>query len=369
MRKTPPTKFKIGLIRGAGTGDRLVELFKEFLRLIVDQEDGRRKSINLSPLSIRFAEDKKRNGKVKVYHSFTSLVEAVEGDKEAFKKTSEKEVKRLKKLMARWYGNEVSVVFRTAINAEALYLFRQEVKSVKEFTFIPTSDKAKKVLIVRDQAEGFYANTDYRHNEKEIWFEGKFTKKHQQNLIRYALRRSEEILGEGAAKWAIYKHHLFGNQLEKWIQEVDNAIEVWQPDNGLTYLLNFVYDALPNVPDNLLVVCSNEVGDLIYESILGTLNIEAKLELFTKNILLAKPYNGNLKIYQTIHSSADDIAGTEKILPYATLRIAADIAEKELQIPGVRARTEKAIVYSKRKLLKETNKIVNCIYREMKLKP
>ncbi|MCB9266991.1 MAG: hypothetical protein H6558_18345 [Lewinellaceae bacterium] len=369
MRKTPPTTFKIGLIRGEGTGNRLADLFIDFLLAIVEQENKRRASKGQPPILPDFVEDKEDNGEVKIYHSFKSLVDAVGRDQAKFKEISEAEVRRLKNLMARWFEEGIRVAFRTSINAEALYLFRQEVKSIKEFTFIPTGDRKKKVLIVRDQAEGFYANTAYWLDDEEIRFEGKYTRAHQQKLIRHALRRSEEVLGKKVTKWAIYKHHLFGDKLEEWIKEVDNEIEVWQPDNGLTYLLNFVYGAHPTAKNNLLVICSNEVGDLIYESILGTLNIDAKLELFTKNILLEKPHNGEFKAYQTVHGSADDIAGTEKLLPYATLRIAADIAEKELAIPGIRAKTEKAIVYSKRKLLKETNKIVNCIYREMKLKP
>ncbi|MFB8173476.1 isocitrate/isopropylmalate family dehydrogenase, partial [Kitasatospora purpeofusca] len=47
--------------------------------------------------------------------------------------------------------------------------------------------------------------------------------------------------------------------------------------------------------------------------------------------------------YQTVHGSADDLAGRDVVNPVATLRAAARIAERHAQCPGAEAALEAAL--------------------------
>lgn len=352
---------KIGIIVGAGTGGQLANIFKDFLsRLVAKYTDK----------SVEFLDDLDENEHPFVYHSYQSLVTATGNDTSQFNKISRSEVARLVNLTKKWHKSGVKTIFRTSINAEALYLFRQKVKAVKIFGLETVS--GSRILFVRDQTEGFYANTVFNLSKdlNEIYFSGKFTKEHQQRVMRYAINEANIFMQEQPfEKWAIYKYHLFGNILEKWLLEVDNAIIANQPDNGLTELNSILSKErrAESTKRNILLVCSNEVGDIVYETILGILNIEVKLELYSRNLYMSRFFRGGMLEYQTVHGSADDIAGTENVLPNATLRIAADIAEKDFGIGGAKDLLEYAIGETKRKKLNETSPILAEIYHQFQL--
>ncbi|MCB9353083.1 MAG: hypothetical protein H6575_00760 [Lewinellaceae bacterium] len=344
--------IKVGVIVGAGTGRRLADIFKTFLQGLVDAYSDR---------PIKFEFDMNDDGSEYMYHSYQSLLDAAGDDTAKFDELSTKQAERLVGLTTKWYNKGVRTIFRTSVNAEALYLFRQKVKAVKEFGL--ETNSGSRILFVRDQAEGFYANESYRiENDAEIHFNGSFTKAHQQQVSEYALQAAQRFIGENRfRKWALYKHHLFGNVLENWIRDVDPEIKAFQPDNGLPELNNIISkEQKPGgEAQHILIICSNEVGDIVYETILGIVNIEPKLELYSRNIYLAPPFSGNIQEYQTVHGSADDIGGTEKIIPYATLRIAADIAEKQFNIANAKDTLELAISETKRKRLTNTSRIVS----------
>lgn len=361
MKTTLKEPIKIGIIIGAGTGWRLAEIFREFLSKIVRKHDA----------EVSFVEGLGLDNKP--FHSYQSLEKEAGKDSELFKKISWDEVAHLEDTMIQWYSQNVRAIFRTAINAETLYIFRQRVKAVKEFSL--NTLHGRRILFVRDQAEGFYANTAYSVNEGagEIHFEGKFTKEHQQQVVRYAIRRAEEkFKGQTFRKWAIYKHHLFGDALQDWVREVDKDIEVYQPDTGLTNLHGF-FDPPEGKfePGNLLVVCSNEVGDIIYESLIKDLDGSAKLMLHSKNVYMVPPFQGQFFDYQTVHGSADDKVVEDKkeeeILPYAALRIAAEIAEDILGLQGVRKQMEKAIITARRNLSNKTSAIKQTIFSHFQI--
>lgn len=408
--------FKLGVIRGAGTGNRLVEIFTGFLKSLVQEENKRRPEGRT--IRIEFEEDEKRgkdeSEKYYIYHSFQSLIREVQSTKESsYKILSERDAERLKGVCKDWFEKGVRIIFRTSINAEALYLFRRDMKAVKELTF--ATPLGGKVLVVRDEAEGFYTNEEYRLGAGEVTFSGKYTREHQQRVTEHALTtagdfftrmeiqareaeirqlqainpngrlqhqsRLEELKVEiqllKAGKklpefkqLAIYKFHLFGNFLERWIKEKSPGIAATQPDNGLTTLIQFINTGqlFQKEAKNVLVICSNEVGDLIHESLLSSSNItsnSAKIELYTKNVYLAKPFYGRLKAYQTVHGSADDLEDDpqkrEQLNPIATFRIAADIAENELGISNVRQKMEEAIVGVKIAGLNSTTDIIASI--------
>lgn len=361
----PSSTVKIGVIVGAGTGRRLANIFKEFLDGLV------RFYLNQTVL---FLEGDNLKDLPYQYHSYKTIVEAVESDVSKYNTISQEEVGRLLDTTQNWFREGVRTIFRTSINAEALYLFRQEVGAIKEFGL--ETNSGGKILFVRDQAEGFYANKQYRiiAGEEEIYFSGTFSKKHQKKIAEHAFASAKAFMENREFQtWAIYKHHLFGDVIHKWLKEVDPGIQAFQPDTGLTKLNSIISDEKKanngSSSHNILIICSNEVGDIIYETILGVVNIEAELELYTRNIYTAEPFSGEMLEYQTVHGSADDIEGTEKILPYATLRIAADIAEKRFGIKDIKNELEYAISEAKRKRLLETTPILQHVYRHFQIKP
>lgn len=359
----PQKSIKIGIIIGAGSGKRLAGIFEEFLTKL-GQKHG---------VKVKCLKDPDEKDLRPYYHSYQSLEAISGGDSAVFKTTSEKEVEALFKTVTKWHKAGVKAIFRTAINAETLYLFRQEVKAIKEFTI--NTQHGRKILFIRDQTEGFYANTKYFVNEEvgEITFEGKYSKVYQQEIVKYAARRAyEKFNGLPFEKWAIYKHHLFGDALQSWLREADEDIIVYQPDTGLTELHKF-FDPpeAKRDPQNLVVICSNEVGDVIYESLIKDLDGSAKLMLFSKNVYMVEPLSGLFYDYQTVHGSADDKVTLneedEEILPYATFRIAAEIAEDIIGLEGVRERMEKAIIPARRSLNEKTKTIKQIIFSHFQI--
>ena len=361
------TAIQIGVIRGGGSGNLLSNIFKDFLSAIANKHG----------IKVLFKEDLKNDNTPYIYHSFKSLVEAVGSSKtEDYRSVSKQDVDRLKKVLEEWHlKDKVKAVFRTSINAEALYQFRQEVKAVKEFRIAP--DESRTILFIRDEAEGFYANQTYSSTADTINFSGTFTKKHQQEIAEYALNQADKHLKKGYGIYGIYKHHLFGNQIESWLTEKIPTIQMYQPDHGMIDLFsllrnNGLYGELnqPNtgMSKDLLVICGNEVGDFIYEQIISVLNVNARLELYSRNIYLNNPFKGDLVGFQTVHGSADDKEDPEEIIPNATLRIAAAIAEDYLGIEGIEKDVDQAITFTKIKSLNKNSEILNFVYKELNLK-
>ncbi len=199
----------------------------------------------------------------------------------------------------------------------------------------------------------------------------KFNKAHIQALAGYSIQLARDFFGEGISfhKWSIYKFHLFGDILEKWFTDFDRDFKAFQPDTGSTNLYRMISnDRHNNQSQNLLVICSNEVGDLIFEPILGYINLsdDAKIDFYTRNYYIAQPFNGNLLEYQTVHGSADDIKNLNKVMPYAVLRIVADIAENNFEIKGIKSFLETVIGIAKRKRLNTTSLIMEEIYTQLK---
>ncbi|MGG7378438.1 isocitrate/isopropylmalate family dehydrogenase, partial [Escherichia coli] len=65
-------------------------------------------------------------------------------------------------------------------------------------------------------------------------------------------------------------------------------------------------------------------------------------ERCSRNVYLADAVAG-LEEYQTVHGSADDIAGEGRVNPVATLRAAAAMLERHAGIEGASERMEAAL--------------------------
>jgi isocitrate/isopropylmalate dehydrogenase len=334
----------IGLIRGAGTGDRLIKIFKDFLGTIA----------HAAGKSVAFVEDERE------YHSHKSLETAANDNPDEMRTLSEQDTEALYTTMCTWQTQGIRHVFRTSINAEALYAYRKKVGAVKEFRI--KGRYGSQLLILRDQVEGFYAIDDYTTTEEKITFSESYTKTHQQRIAKYAIEAGRENFGENFEVWAIYKHHLFGNRLTNWFREVGEKehfnIQFFQPDTGFFELIDYVTNQKEN-PKNIVVFCSNEVGDLIHEPLIAATGIKGQYDLYSRNIYLSPPFssiaeNDIFIEYQTIHGNADDIFFDKKtkrynkvLLPYATLRIAAAIGEAVLGVNDLRNIVDKGIALAK----------------------
>ena len=208
---------KIGLVRGAGTGSRLADIFTSYLSLLAKANKS----------SYKVYEDLDSSGEPYIYHSYHSIVRATQNDIATFKEVSDEEADRLKNLAQKWFREGVEVSFRTSVNAESLYRYRQEVQAVKEISFF--TEQGVKVMIVRDQAEGFYANRRYIYNSDDIEFSGTYSREYQTRFAKWALDHAKKNLQAQHKKWAIYKNHLFGNILEEWFKGTDASLKTFQP--------------------------------------------------------------------------------------------------------------------------------------------
>lgn len=345
------TPVKIGIIKGKGIGPIISDIFAEYL-----------KSLDaLSSISTHLILENEN-----FYHSYDSINTEIQKGAHSTD-ISHSEANLLFETYSNWFQNEgVKVVFRTSINAEALYLFRQEARVIKEFCI--RTRFGRKILIVRDQSEGFYANTQCHITPEKVIFKGEFTQAHHQEMIRTAHSIGKKCLAKGYETWALYKFHLFGVSLKNWFTKIDKSIKLFQPDTGLLELFrNYIFQG--TIKNDLLLICSNEVGDLIFELLAGALNLDPKYELYSRNILLAPPFFGDLLEYQTVHGSADDLIIKNRlsdIRPDPTLRIAADIAEKFLGYNQIVNLTENALVKARMNKIAECNEIVRHVINSLR---
>ena len=261
----------------------------------------------------------------------------------------------------------VRTVFRTSVNAEALYEFRQQVGAVKEILLNKqdfnvfddlSHSKTRKILLLRDQSEGYYANTSYKiknHGNKEeiIEFKGKYSKVQIRRLVEFAKKRGDSRFGrKNYSIWASYKNHLFSNRISAWFEEFDPKIQVFQPDTGFTKLFDFINGRKENGHDNIVFITSNEIGDLVYEPFIEILKSTGeKLDLFSKSFFINPPFKGNQFVeYQNVHGSADDLFKEQReheLIPYSTLRIAAEILKKQFELNHIQGIVDKAIAKTK----------------------
>lgn len=326
MESYNPEIQNIGILIGGGSGVLLSKIFREVLSAIVEKHLGY-KAINfLLPPSPDYKFSSYKD--ISQYHDT--------------RVRSQQEAQKLVETYETWHKLGVKAVFRTSVNAEALYLFRSELKGFKEFGI--DTDKGSRIQVVRDMAEGFYANSHYQIEPSQVTFEGAYSRERLHAILKYVIDLGEKKADNARFSnadnfkiWLVYKFHLFSGIFDKWLEEFfelnqekapwRERITLFQPDTGFTELFKFARD---RKGEYLLVACSNEVGDLLYEPLIESIEgIADKLILYSISRFF--PPNYELCEFQTVHGSADDKTGigldSSKILPYATLRIAAAIAE------------------------------------------
>lgn len=307
---------KIGLIIGGGAGPELGEVFRRGIRTLATKF-GRAFEIEECPRRPQsYTERRGWSGhdiEMAMKDDIRSLGEFYEGFRDS--------------------GGRA--IFRAPINAEALYAARMAVEEVKTAVF---EISGKRILLVRDLHQGFYSNSAWHVGDDRIDFSGNFSRRHFANLLSFGRAQATKDLRPGFKVVLLYKHHLFANTMFGWVQNLDPDALILQPGMGFVWL-NHHFKA---DEEDVLVIAGNEIGDLIHEFYLEGQPRQSRCTAISKNYFLRSGFE-NLFEYQTIHGSADDVAGTGRVNPVATLRAVAAIAKDVFDAPAPAA-LEEAII-------------------------
>ncbi|BAJ31790.1 MULTISPECIES: isocitrate/isopropylmalate family dehydrogenase [Kitasatospora] len=310
----------IALAVGRGTGPDLAPVFERVLDRITA----------LHGTQVRLVRSPR------LYHSYVSLRAGASGTAE-FAALTEQDAAHYEWFCREQAAAGARAVFRTAINAQSLYLVRQRLAAVKVEQL---TAGAARLLLVRDQAQGFYTGEN-RHEDGRVVRTMEFSRAVTERVVRYAVDRARESWPEGPARVLLaYKYHLLDGVMDDWTAglsaELGLDIAPFQPDTVNRNLIAH------GPEDRTLLVAGNEWADIMHVVLLDRYGSERQENRCAENVHLHPALHG-LTEYQTVHGSADDLAGRDLVNPVATVRAAARIAERHAGCPGAEAATEAAI--------------------------
>nr|WP_225953325.1 isocitrate/isopropylmalate family dehydrogenase [Kibdelosporangium phytohabitans] len=306
---------------GRGTGAELAAVFQR----VIDELSG----MYDVPLTVARSP--------RVYHSYHSL-RAEADDTETIRKLTDEDARHYEEFCRKLASQGVSAVFRTAINAQSLYLVRQRLRAVKvDVMTAPDSS----LLLVRDEAQGFYTGEN-QHRPGVISRTAEFTEEITGEIIDYAIARARRQWPDGGPDQVVmaYKFHLLDGAFDDWVRAAatrhDVRIGLWQPD---TVNRNLIQHGLPK---RTVIVASNEWADIMHVVLLDRFGTQRQEDRYTENVHLRPDVSGLVE-YQTVHGSADDLAGRDTVNPSATVRAAAAIIERHAGGAGAMAAMERAL--------------------------
>ncbi|AJE81492.1 isocitrate dehydrogenase family protein [Streptomyces albus] len=311
----------VGLAVGRGTGAEVAGIFGQF----VD----------------RFAELYGRNIRVerasRTYDSYVSLARECAGIEEIRHRTRE-DAEHYERFLRERAAAGTPVVFRTAINAQTLYLVRQRLRAVKEDVL---DAGGARLLLVRDQAQGFYTGEN-EHSPGRVRRVTEFSRETTEQVLHHAVRRARQVWpGEGPARIVMaYKFHLLDGALDRWVSDFGEQhgvdVRVFQPDTVNRNLIAH------GPEDRTVLVAGNEWGDIMHVVLLDRFGAGRQEEHCTRNVHLHPDVEGLVE-YQTVHGSADDLEGLDLVNPLATVRAAAAVVEGYAECGGAVAAAERAL--------------------------
>ncbi|MFB7469879.1 isocitrate/isopropylmalate family dehydrogenase [Kitasatospora sp. NPDC056184] len=312
-------KPAVGLAVGRGTGAELATVFERALHRIAAVH-GAGIEIVRSP---------------RTYHSYVSLREEV-ADTARIRRLTEEDAGHYERFCRDRARSGTTAVFRTAVNAQSLYLVRQRLQAVKVEPIAGAS-----LLLVRDEAQGFYTGEN-RHTPGVVTRTMEFSREITRKVLEFAVRRAwRQWPDAGPARVVMaYKFHLLDGALDDWVDDIARGLGVevrlFQPDTVNRNLITHGF------ADRTVVVAGNEWADIMHVVLLDRFGGERQENRCTENVHL-HPELGELVEYQTVHGSADDLAGKDTVNPVATLRAAAAVAERHAGCPGAVAAVEGAL--------------------------
>ncbi len=310
-------KAVIGLAVGRGTGPELAAVFERTVEALG----------GLHSVEVEIARSPR------LYHSYASL--KAEGGLDLVRSLTEEDAEHYEGFCRAQAARGTPAVFRTAINAQSLYLVRQRLQAVKVDLVCPS------LLLVRDEAQGFYTGEN-SHRPGVVTRTTTFSREITDKVIAFALRRADEEWPGGGASEVVmaYKFHLLDGALGDWVAEsaarhgVD--VRLCQPD---TVNRNLVEHGLA---PRTVIIAGNEWGDIMHVVLLDRFGSERQENRFSENVHL-HPDAAGLVEYQTVHGSADDLEGLDAVNPVATIRAAAAIAERHAGCAGAVEAVERAL--------------------------
>jgi isocitrate/isopropylmalate dehydrogenase len=314
------TRPVIGLAVGRGTGPEIADVFEEVLTRIG----------NAFSTEIDIARSPR------TYHSYFSL--KTEGGTDRIRQLTREDADHYEEFCRHQAQAGVPAVFRTAINAQSLYLVRQRLQAVKVDTI--TTAKTS-LLLVRDEAQGFYTGEN-EHTPGTVTRTTVFSREITEKVLTFALQRAwVEWPDTGADRIVLaYKFHLLDGAFGDWVAEIAERhgvrVELCQPDTVNRNLIEHGF------APRTLVVAGNEWADIMHVVLLDRFGGERQENRYTENVHL-RPDVAGLVEYQTVHGSADDLAGTGRVNPTATVRATAAIAERHAGCAGAVPAAERAL--------------------------
>lgn len=321
----------VGLAVGRGTGAEIAAVFERVL-------DGFARTYDRDVAVVRSP---------RTYHSYVSLRSrsaARDGDGiEEMRRLTQEDADHYERFVRARAAAGTRVVFRTAINAQTLYLVRQRLRAVK----VDALDAGgARTLLVRDQAQGFYTG-DNEHRPGHVRRVTEFSREITGQVLEYAVRRAwREWPREGPDRIVMaYKFHLLDGALDDWAAEFADRhgidVRVLQPDTVNRNLIAH------GPSDRTVLVAGNEWADIMHVVLLDRFGAGRQEDHCTRNVHLHPDAHGLVE-YQTVHGSADDLAGRDLVNPVATVRAAAAIAERHAHCPGAGAAAERALARVRR---------------------
>lgn len=294
----------IGLAVGRGTGPELATAFERVLAGIADA------------YSVEIGVTRSQ----RLYHSYSSLKAGA--DIERVRELTREDADHYSEFCRTRAALGVPAVFRTAINAQSLYLVRRRLQAVK-VDVMATPDVS--LLLVRDEAQGFYTGEN-THVPGALIRTMAFSREITEKVIAFAVRRARQEWPDGVDQIVMaYKFHLLDGALDEWVAEsaARHGVEIrlFQPDTVNRNLIE--HGPRPRT----LIIAGNEWADIMHVVLLDRFGSERQENRCTENVYL-HPDVAGLVEYQTVHGSADDLAGADTVNPVATVRAAAAIAER-----------------------------------------
>ena len=145
---------RVGYIAGRGTGKELADVFERVMTY----------------LSSRYSISIELQRSPRVFHSYNSLMSDFGNQRDIECETTE-DVKQYEDFCRTQAAQGTQVIFKTAINAQSLYLVRQRLQAVKVECF---NREENALLLVRDESQGFYTGIMPRFfRQQNEWRGGK----------------------------------------------------------------------------------------------------------------------------------------------------------------------------------------------------
>jgi len=314
--------LRVGLAIGGGTGPELAEIFERTLRELAAREKMRAEIIR-SPREYR------------TYRPMAALTSA-----EAARATEEDAADYIR-FVRELAADGIRVAFRTAFNAQSLYLVRDELLGVK---VEPMQHSDGELLLIRDETQGFYSGrNDQPADPLRIRRETLFSRENTWRVLDFSIENA-------AARWGGREHidriivackfHLLENRFAQWVRDYERErsvrIHLYQPDTTNRQLMRGAFDG------RTVLVGSNEWGDIMHAELIARFGLGHQEERCARNFFLHPDIAGFVE-YQTVHGSADDIAGRGIVNPVATLRAAARVIEEFTGSPRIVDAMEEAL--------------------------